>query len=149
MDECHRVRKLFQDQPEHADALEQTKFLVTEVYEQLSSKKQKSLDTLDPQSRRYYEGMLEKESHAENIKMRREMEESEALPKDSFTSRLFRDDREFVNFKVNITPEMFDTYSTDQLQYLNELIDLTDERMEKPEAIRILVESRFVSVLDE
>lgn len=43
LDECRRIRKLFQDQPEHAESLEETKFLVTEVYEILSSKKQKSI----------------------------------------------------------------------------------------------------------
>lgn len=50
---------------------------------------------------------------------------------ETVTKRLFKDDREFILFKVNVTPEMFDTYNTKQIEYLNQLFTMTDERLQK------------------
>ena len=48
-----------------------------------------------------------------------------------------------------MTPELADTFSSDQWTKMVELMDLQDTKMAKEEAVRILLESAFFNSLDE
>ena len=54
-----------------------------------------------------------------------------------------------VVFKLIVTPELAETLKSDQWTKIGELIDLQDTRMDKEEAIKILLESEFTQSLTE
>ena len=54
-----------------------------------------------------------------------------------------------VVFKLVITPELAETLESRQWNKIGELIDLQDKKMEKEEAIKILLESEFSQSLSE
>lgn len=54
-----------------------------------------------------------------------------------------------MTFKLVITPELAETFSSQQWSKVGELIELVDTKMEKEEAIRILLESEFSMCLNE
>ena len=59
---------------------------------------------MEPKASRYYENLLRKQ--AETDEKIKETEESykKIIPEESFSSRLLKDERQFVLFKVNVTP---------------------------------------------
>lgn len=53
-----------------------------------------------------------------------------------------------MTFKLVITPELAETFSSQQWSKVGELIELVDTKMEKEEAVRILLESEFSMCLN-
>ena len=54
-----------------------------------------------------------------------------------------------MTFKLVVTPEFAETLSSQQWSKIGELIDRSDERMEKEEAVRLILESEFSMALNE
>ncbi len=70
-------------------------------------------------------------------------------PQESFIKQLNSSlKEEFIQFRIVITPEMAETYSSQQWEKLNKLLEL-DQMMEKEEMRRLIFESPFTECLNE
>ena len=58
-------------------------------------------------------------------------------------------DKNSITFKLVVTPELAETLNSQQWSKIGELIDRSDEVMEKEEARRLILESEFSMTLNE
>jgi hypothetical protein len=62
---------------------------------------------------------LERDATVEEKMQAREEEFRKVVPDESFSRRLLKSEKEWVMFKVNVSPEMFEGYSPQQIMVLS------------------------------